>query len=297
MTDHPATYDKLDELHEILPFFDDKALPDLIQGQVDKLNALDASVKAALKAATEAEDRAKAARELSAGRALFQDKKREAIESLQSAGVELAHAVQSGAQAQMLSFEFQKRLADISKYLFGLGVGTMAANRSVLRELELRLSGASKEELSDLARQEVLSVVRQLKEQEDLLKQQARTNAVLRDHDLKIERALTQTDDLKSGLEALDQRGRAHAELVQAIDEASKLQQREISSLRLQEIAALRQQVEAQQERMDALAAALALVTSRGDQANARLRSALNLRTSLLAALAVAMSAAVHFLH
>jgi len=190
--------------YDALPFFDERTLPELIQGQIGKLNELNFSVKKALEAAEQAEKRAKAASERSAGRALFQDKKREAIEELQTAGIDLASAVQSSAQAQKISFEFQTRLADISKYLFKLGVSNIASNRMVVRELEKRLSGASAEELSELARQEVLTVIQQLKEQEDILRKQAQMMRVLKEHDGKVAHLLSHTDDLDNKLTVIE---------------------------------------------------------------------------------------------
>ncbi len=186
------------------PFFDETTLPELIQGQIGQLNELHVSVQKALTSAEQAEKRAKTASERSAGRAFFQDKKREAIEELQTAGIDLASAVQSSAQAQKISFEFQTRLADISKYLFKLGVSNIASNRMVVRELEKRLSGASAEDLSDLARQEVLAVIQQLKEQEDILRKQAQMMRVLKEHDGKVAHLLSHTDDLDNKLAAIE---------------------------------------------------------------------------------------------
>ncbi len=144
--------------------FNEKDLPDMIQEQIKELNELEKSVNEAIHAADEAKNSAISAKYKSAGFG----KKKIAIEELQSAGVDLAEAVQSGAEAQKISFEFQTKLAQISKYLFGLGVSNIASNRFVVRELEMRLKGASQEELSELARQELMTVVKQLKEQEDI---------------------------------------------------------------------------------------------------------------------------------
>lgn len=128
-------------------------LPELIRHQIEKLNELDNNVKLALEAATKAESAAKSAKQQSAGRGLFSDPKRIAIEHLQSAGLELADAVQSSAKAQKTGFEFQQRLADITTNLFGLGIQNIAARQTVIRELEARLKGASEEAITALARQ------------------------------------------------------------------------------------------------------------------------------------------------
>lgn len=169
-----------------LLIFDEKDLPDLIQKQISELNSLDASVKNAIHAAEQAEKRAKEAGNRSAGRGFFTDKKKEAIEDLQSAGIELAGAVQSGAQAQKISFEFQKRLSEVTQYLFALGVGSIAQNDTVMRVLEGNLKNASREKISDLARQEMHSVVRRLKEREDILRKQQKMLDCIQKHEEKI---------------------------------------------------------------------------------------------------------------
>lgn len=148
-----------------VPAIDEKNLPEVIQGQVTKLENLSESVEKAKKAAQDAKASADNAKSISAG--IFFNKN--AIEGLQSAGMALAEAAQSAAEAQKISFEFQTKLAEITKYLFGLGVSNIAANRFVVRELELRLKGASQDGLSELARQELQLVLQQLKDQHDVL--------------------------------------------------------------------------------------------------------------------------------
>ena len=80
----------------------------------------------------------------------------------------MAQAIVMGAKAQKVAFEFQTKLAEITKFLFNLGISNIVYNRMVVRELELRLSGASKEKISELARKELTTVVKQLKDQEDM---------------------------------------------------------------------------------------------------------------------------------
>lgn len=197
VTESSEKFSDTSDLEDIHLGIDEAKLPEIIEGQIGKLNELDAGVKKALETAGKAEKRAQAARKLSAGWSLFNDKKKEAIEGLQEAGVELAEAVQLGTQAQKISFEFQTRLAEAAKYLFTLGVGNIAANRMVVRELEMRLHGASEKELSDLARQEVMSVVRQLNEQADLLCKQQQMGENLRKHKIKIESLTERTEHLE----------------------------------------------------------------------------------------------------
>ncbi|RRS04064.1 hypothetical protein EIP75_11795 [Aquabacterium soli] len=241
MTEATGMDNKIFESQHIRPSFDERLLPELIQGQIGKLNELDGLVKAALEGAKAAENEARKAKELSAGRGIFTDHKRAAIEGLQKAGEKLAEAVQSGAKAQKTAFDFQTRLAEITKYLFSLGVGNVAANRVVVRELEARLRGASEEELSELAHQEILAVVMQLKEQEDLLnkqeelrKRQERMAEGLKAHDIKIVHLLAQTDDFDLRLRAQDDQQRIFVSLIDGLGIESKQQNQEISALQLQ---------------------------------------------------------------
>ena len=147
-------------------------VPSIIQEQFDGLTALKQNVSEATKKADAAKKSAKSAKEKSAE--LFH--KKEAIESLQEATVDLAEAQISAAQAQEVSFEYQQKIAEITKYLFALGVSNIAMNRSVVRELELKLKGASEEELDEFARQEIIAVVKQLKAQEDIMKKNIQLN-------------------------------------------------------------------------------------------------------------------------
>lgn len=187
-------------IESVVSGYNEKDLPILIHGQIEKLNKLDQSVKKAIAAAEKAKDSAKDAKDKSAG--LF--KKKAAIEELQSAGMKLAEAVQLGAEAQKISFEFQTKLAEITKYLFGLGVSNIASNRSVVRELEMRLRGASQEELSELAQQELITVVKQLKEQEDILRKQENISKTLKIHDERLKVQSQKNQRIDERLQALD---------------------------------------------------------------------------------------------
>lgn len=258
-------HNNVSDAEQIQIAVDEKALPELIHGQIGKLNELDAGVKKALEAAGRAEQRARAAHDLSAGRGFFKDKKKEAIEGLQEAGVELAEAVQLGTQAQKLSFELQTRLAEITKYLFTLGVGNIAANRVVVRELEMRLRGASEEELSELARQEVMSVIRQLKEQEDLLRKQEQMREALSGHDFKISHLMGQTDDLALSIKDQDGQQRALADTINVMGQVSKQQQ--------EEILLLQKQAFAQQTGLETLTTALTEARSHAEESAATVRA------------------------
>ena len=142
-----------------------KEVPDIIHKKFSSLDELKLNVKKACKKAEEAKKSADEAKKHSVG--LFQ--KKGAIEALQTVTSDLAEAQILTVEAQKLSFEYHQKVTELTAYLFKLGVSSIAINRSVVRELELKLKGASQETLDEFARKEIMEVVRQLKEQEDLM--------------------------------------------------------------------------------------------------------------------------------
>ena len=170
-----------EELDENFSKMNNTDFPELIS-QLGYLKSLEKKTNAAQIAAENAKISAQESKNLPAG--WF--KKQDAIEALQKSGVEIAKAVDLQSEAQKLSFQFQQKLAEVSKYLFGLGVSNIANNRFVVRELELRLKNASEEELSELAKQELLTVIRQLKAQEDVVKKLKNLTVSINNVDEKI---------------------------------------------------------------------------------------------------------------
>lgn len=159
-------------------------LPALIGTQMSKLMSLQKSVDVASERAKKAAEAAGIAKGRKLG--IFGGKK-DAIVSIQDATEALAEAQEAITESQKISFEFQQQLAEISKYLFSLGVTSIAMNRSVVRELEAKLRGAPKKELSALAKQEILGVIKQLKAQEDILKKQEELSKRVRSNHEKME--------------------------------------------------------------------------------------------------------------
>lgn len=185
-------------------------LPTLIKDQFSQLQAVKTNVEKAAKKAKEAQDFAMAARQKPAD--LFHRK--EAVEDLQEATFNITEAQVASAEAQEVSFEYQQKLGEITKFLFGLGVSNIAANRSVVRELEIRLRDASEEELDELARQEIISVVRQLKAQEDIMQKQSQMSAVVKEHDEEIIRQAENDLEHDKRLDEGEEKDKAQDEVI-----------------------------------------------------------------------------------
>lgn len=110
----------------------------------------------------------------------------DAQQELSKSQISLAEAISASSKAQKVSFECQEKLAELSKAMISLGVGSLAKNRIIVREVEKRLQGASEEEIGELARNELYSVLIQLKEQEDLIIKHEQLKGIVREHDQKI---------------------------------------------------------------------------------------------------------------
>lgn len=105
-----------------------------------------------------------------------------AVSSVASSQVDLAKAQADLTKAQKISLECQKKLATISVEMVKLGCASIANSRTVVRQLEARLQGADDEELNELARIEINNVLKQIKEQQDIMGRQLQTERILRDH-------------------------------------------------------------------------------------------------------------------
>lgn len=184
-------------------------LPSIISTQFDKLTELENNVQKAVNMAVTAKEKAEEAK-VSAG--WF--KKKAAIKALQDAAEGSADALITMAEAQKLSFEYQTKLTEITKYLFGLGVSNIAMNRSVVRELELRLKGASEDDISELAQQELKNVILQLKSQEDIMKKQEFLTGKVKEQAGQILEIDRQIDNMEATDDAQDEKIEENAEKI-----------------------------------------------------------------------------------
>ena len=165
-------------------------LPTIIGDTYKNITEVDRKISNAVSKAEEAKALADIASKKEAGWSFFGGDKKEAIEALQSAAISQANALSDSVDANKQLFENQKKMSDALRYLFGLGVANMAANRTVVQELELKLQNASKEELSELARQEITNVILQLRAQEDMQYKLENHNRILREHKGEIDKIL-----------------------------------------------------------------------------------------------------------
>ena len=185
----------------------------------DKINSIcviDSEYKETLALVEQAKNRAQNARttaDEAAKKSTRLGKKKKALESLQVALKENSVAVETNTQAITRIAMLEERIIEATKALFALGISNIAANRSVYRQLELKMKGAAEQELSEFARNEVISVMKQLNEQQDMMAR----------HNKLSEKVHEQNDLLKN-----------QASAIEALELQSKNQKAEIEKLKLQ---------------------------------------------------------------
>ena len=98
----------------------------------------------------------------------FKSSTEESIKKMQESTYYLSNVVIDISNNQIIFWDYLKKISEITKFLFNLGISNIATNNIVVNYLEKKLSDATKEELDDLAREEVENVVKRLKKQQEL---------------------------------------------------------------------------------------------------------------------------------
>lgn len=162
---------------------DENELPSIISGQLDLMADLELKMSDALEKAKNVKDSAASAKAKSAG--AF--KRKEAIEALQSATVDLAEAQSSSMDAQQVFFEYQRQMTEITKYLFGLGCTNISVNRAIIQGLRDGVEGKDSEKFGELAKQHMLTLIKQLKAQEDIQNKTTNLTVHLQEHEQRLD--------------------------------------------------------------------------------------------------------------
>lgn len=172
--------------------------PTVITKVCERIKSIGENIEHSKEKAQNALNAANEAKEKKAVWSIFGKNKKEAIEALQVASIEQADALSCSIDANSELFKNQLEMSQAIKYLFSLGVASIASNRTTVREIEMKLRNASKEELSDLARKELESVVKQLRAQESIYTK-------LDGHDILFNEHKCIIDEVESKVEGIQQ--------------------------------------------------------------------------------------------
>lgn len=142
----------------------EEAIYEFVNERVGVIEDIETKVSESMQSAESAKEQS----EYAWGKQVGFFNKGEIIDRLQNATRDIGKAVAVSAETQQLLFKHQCILAKVCKKLFEIGIKNLATTQSTIRAIEMRLKGASEEEISELAKTELMNVVRQLKVQEDI---------------------------------------------------------------------------------------------------------------------------------
>ena len=152
-------------------------IPKRVDEQVGKLARLGRKVQEAVSMAERAENAAQqAGRSKKSG--LFGIARADALETISDAVEALGKANMNNAQGLTVVYEFTQSLAEINEGLFGLAAMGIAANNTVMQQLEAKLKGASSSELTGIARSELKRTISILKNQSKVFEEQGKLKAL-----------------------------------------------------------------------------------------------------------------------
>ena len=160
---------------------DEADLPDVISQQFESIMEIDRKIQEAEKSCATAKE---ASNKMILAKALNQ---KDAINATQDAVRSLADSQAALTDAQRMLFDNQQKMAAGMRYLLMLGASSIAMNRVVIAELEAKLKQATKEQLSQKAREELIEVIKLLREQESAFSKQDRMSDQIKTHGREIE--------------------------------------------------------------------------------------------------------------
>ena len=148
-----------------------REVPRIITTSVDSLKKIQSKISETRKQANNAKDQAMSAWRVEVG---FWHRTTPALEALQRAGKSQSEALVGISEGQELLFAQQCILAQLTKNLFMLCMENKARALIAVKQIRAQLQGASQEEISDIARNEMQKTIQQLKRQIDIIEQQER---------------------------------------------------------------------------------------------------------------------------
>lgn len=197
-------------------------LPTAIAEQFDKIRELEEKVENAKESAENSKKRAQEVNDIK----VKIGNRKATIKELQDVTFKMSESQCDIVAALDVSFKYQQQLGEITQYLFMLGVSNVAATRTVIRQLKSELEGASGEKMSELARAEIISVIQQLKAQEDIANRIKKQTQKISEHKRSIK-------ENKDNITNLFKTNETQDKLIADLVERCGKQEKEIENLKI----------------------------------------------------------------
>lgn len=208
---------------------DESVIPQIITEKINKVAEIDFKITELERDADYAKKKAEDAKQQKVN---FLGGGKDAIMSLQDSAVETNNVVFEIANVQKLTLELLQQQESNIKDILMLGVSNLANNRCVIKELENKLNGANEAELSELRRQEIFDLIKQLKSQQDFMDKQQRMSGKLKEHDESI--STLENNDIKLS-ETLDKKAEIDERQDKDLKQQAEIDKRHDAILKKQE--------------------------------------------------------------
>lgn len=200
----------------LLEKIDLSELPNIIDSQVEKIEVLGDKIKDALDAAEAAKNVADEAEKIPAKIG----HRREAIKKLQEVGQRSAEAIGETVDAVKLSFEYERQLGEISKFLLAIAAcSAVHTDRAIERINSAIQNRPANKPLNDVARERLQQIIDQMTVQGDTIKKQEALAQEMKEKDAKDEE---QTKQIKEMAEDDDRQDALIEDLQKKIDYLEK---------------------------------------------------------------------------
>lgn len=157
-------------------------LPNIIDGQVERIEVLGDKIKDAMDAAEAAKNVADEAEKIPAKIG----HRREAIKKLQEVGQRSAEAIGETVDAVKLSFEYERQLGEISKFLLAIAAcSAVHTDRAIERINNAIQNRPANKPLNDVARERLQQIIDQMTVQGDTIKKQEALVQEMKEKDAK----------------------------------------------------------------------------------------------------------------
>lgn len=159
-------------------------LPTIIDNQVEQIEVLGDKIKNALDAAEEAKTAADGAENMS----VKWGHRKKAIKELQKSGKKSAEAIGETVDALKLSFEYERQLGEISKFLIAVAACSAVHTDKAIERINNAIQNRpANKPLNDVAKERLQQIIDQIKVQGDTIKKQEALEREMKEKDAKDE--------------------------------------------------------------------------------------------------------------
>ncbi|MBR2406207.1 MAG: hypothetical protein IKB04_04075 [Clostridia bacterium] len=154
------------------------ALPTIIDSQVEQIEILSTKINDALSTAEDAKKLAEDAKPVKWGH------KKEAIEDLQKANKKSTEAISETVDALKLSFEYEKQLGEISKFLIAIAACSAVHTDQAIERIYAAIQNRpANKPLNDVAKEHLQQIINQMRVQGDTIRKQEALERELEEKD------------------------------------------------------------------------------------------------------------------